>query len=215
MSTSLLFRQAKASDIPFLVEAIIAAEKSGTDRLSSATIYDLEEPEVERLLSEMLDEEIGGQELCFSSFHILESEEKPAATMAVWIEGEEGSSSVLRSALLAHYIPMDNLKKAMAFRPVFTDLRMDRTEGSLQMESIYVAPEERGKGHLSALIKHISAQYKGKTKRAELQVDGENIRAIKAYEKIGFRISLERQSDKADALRILPSNKKCAMTLDL
>jgi hypothetical protein len=39
MSTSLLFRQAKASDIPFLVEAIIAAEKSGTDRLSYATIY--------------------------------------------------------------------------------------------------------------------------------------------------------------------------------
>lgn len=215
MSSTTTFRQALESDIPFLVEAIIAAEKSGTDRLSYATMYDLSEKEVEGLLAEMLEEEIKGQELCFSSFYMLESQGKPAATMAVWIEGEEGNSSTLRSALLAHYIPVEHLKKAMAFRPIFADLRVDRTAGTLQMESIFVSPEERGKGHLGALIQHISEQFAGQVKQAELQVDGENRRAIKAYEKLGFRISLERQSDKAEALRILPSNKKCAMTLDL
>lgn len=213
--TKISFRKGRQEDIPFLVQAIIAAEKSGTERLSYATMYGLKESEVVRLLSEMLEEEIEGQELCFSSFYVLESDGKPAATMAVWIEGEEGSSSSLRSALLAHYIPVENLKKAMAYRKVFADLRVERTIGNLQMEGVYIAPEHRGKGLLGQLIQHITAQFKGRTTHAELQVDGENLRAIKAYEKIGFRISLERQSDEADALLILPSNKKCAMTLDL
>jgi hypothetical protein len=65
-------RRAVATDIPFLVDVIISAERSGTDKLSYSTLFDLPEAHVRRLLAEMLAEDVTGQELCVSGFLIAE-----------------------------------------------------------------------------------------------------------------------------------------------
>ena len=98
---NLIFRNATITDVPFIVTAIIEAEKSGTDKLSYSTIFGLTEEEVRSYLQEMLYEEIDGCELSISSFIIAEYNGQPAGALSAWIEGKDGiPSAILKGNLL-------------------------------------------------------------------------------------------------------------------
>ena len=62
-----IIRSATIDDISFLVETIIEAEKSGTDRLSYSTVFGLSNEDTHKYLNDMLKEEIDGCELSVSS----------------------------------------------------------------------------------------------------------------------------------------------------
>ena len=53
----LVFRKAEEKDIPFLIETIIAAEKSGTDVFSYSKIFELPELEIRKILADILAED--------------------------------------------------------------------------------------------------------------------------------------------------------------
>src|SRR5262245_11133088 len=97
------FREARLSDVPFLADTMISAEKSGTDRLGLAAICGLSENELRDLLIAMLNEEVDGCEYSVSSFLMAEADGKVVAALASWIEGQpEGvPSMILKSNLLA------------------------------------------------------------------------------------------------------------------
>ncbi len=88
-----IFRQATIKDVPFLVDTIIAAEKSGTDIFTYSTIFGLTEEEARKYIAAMFLEEIDGCELSISSFLLAESNGHIAAAIGAWIEGNEGISS--------------------------------------------------------------------------------------------------------------------------
>ena len=82
-----ILREATLSDIPFLTEAVIAAEKSNSDKLSYSTLFNVSEDKARELIMSMFDEEIEGCELSIDSFLIAEYNGFPAATFGAWIEG--------------------------------------------------------------------------------------------------------------------------------
>ena len=63
-------RQAGAEDIDFLIEAIIEAEKSGSEMISYCGIFGLSQAELIELMRKMLAEDLEGQQLCISGFAI-------------------------------------------------------------------------------------------------------------------------------------------------
>lgn len=208
-------RQATEADLPFLVEAAIVAELSGTDILSYSTLYGLSLDETKVLLSEMIKEDIPGQELALCQFSILDLDGRPAACISTWIEGEHGESGQLKSTLLGFYIPIEKLNKAAVHKTLLHDLRIERMSGALQVECVYVAPEFRGKGLLKPLLEQIIQDTTIPSGKVQLIVDGSNEKAIRAYEKIGFKGDKSVKSNHALSAGILPSPSRCSMILDI
>ncbi len=208
-------RSANFSDIDFLTETIIAAEKSGTDKLSYTTIFGLTEQETHVCLRKMLEEDIDGCELSLGSFLIAEDNGKIVAAVGAWVEGETGVSSIaIKGSLLAHTLPLDKIKNAAKLSSVVSELHIDITRNVMQIGLVYVSPEYRGKNLVKILIEE---QIKNKLstvknlKEVQVQVFGSNIPAIKSYEKIGFEKIKEVRATSDLILNYLPDRVKILM----
>ena len=88
MSNEITIRRAAIKDMDFLVDTIVAAEKSGTDNFGLAKLFELSEGEMRTYIKAMLEEEIDGCEFSVSSFLVAEVDEKVVAAFAGWIEGQ-------------------------------------------------------------------------------------------------------------------------------
>ena len=200
MST-FIFRNATVEDVPFLVDTIIEAEKSGTDRLSYSTVFGLTEAETRGYLADMLLEEVDGCELSISSFLIAEKKGIIAAAVAGWIEGIEGiPSSVLKGNLLNHILPRDSVKKAMILNPVLGELHIENMNlVNLLIDELIL--------YLQKAISDLSVMY--------VQVFANNIPAIRAYEKANFKVESTKKTSNKEILKYLPSDKKILMKKEL
>lgn len=219
MTTAFTFRQAQMSDIPFLVETIIEAEKSGTDILSYTTVFGLTEEETRKYMIAMLEEEVDGCELSVSSFLLAESEGQIAAAIAAWIEGEEGvPSTVLKGNLLNYTLPKESIARAMDVNPILRDLHIEYKSDTLQLGLVYVSASFRGKDLVRLLIEEKIRQV-GETRsdigEMLVQVFGDNKPAIRAYEKAGFTTILSKASADARVTNYLPSSNKVLMRKEI
>ena len=212
-------RQAVAGDTSFLIESIIAAEKSGTDKLSYCTLFGISEVELRLLLIEILAEDIAGQELCISGFLIAEIEGQPAGAVCSWIEGSGGKpSGILKGNLLFHFFGHARIVAAAENLKLAEDLSLARMGGALQIESVFVPAQFRGRGICRQLI----AAHQDEARRrcpqpmkAQIQLVKSNDNAFRAYEKLGFSIVAERQSQNQRIMELLPSASKILMEHDL
>jgi len=146
MKDKVIIRQATAKDIPFLVETVINAEKSGTNILSYTTVFGLTEDETRMVLTAMFEEEIDGGELSLSSFMVADIDDKVASAVAGWIECACGDSSYfLKSNLISYCIPKQNIEKALKARDIVRDIYIKRTPYTIQLEYVYTDPKYRGR----------------------------------------------------------------------
>src|SRR5689334_18704316 len=99
----LSFRKGEEADIPFIIDTIVAAEKSGSDVLSYSTIFEMPEVEVRRIFATILAEDVTGQELCYSDYTVAEVSGQVAGAVAGWIEGQSGQPSSIKKAMLLNY----------------------------------------------------------------------------------------------------------------
>jgi hypothetical protein len=207
-----VYRLATTGDIPFLVETIIEAEKSGTDILSYTTIFGLTEEEAKGYVADMLEEEIDGCELSVSSFMVAEHDGKVVAALSSWVEAKEGiSSAELKGNLLGFVLPRESILKAASVSPVVRKIHMDYIPGTIQKGAGYVVKEFRHRNLFGLLTeKLVGHLLKSSPDVTEVytQVFSGNIPAIKANEKIGFKIVDSIESDDETLLTLLPSNKK-------
>lgn len=202
-------RSATPQDIPFLVEAIVAAEKSGTDKLSYSTLFGLPEAEVHAMLAEALEEDITGQELCVSGFKIATVDGRPAGTVCAWVEGEgHRSSTLLKASLLAHFIGRERLAAAAPTLRIVGELTLQRDPGALQLESIYVTGAHRGRGITGRLIDAHLREAPAGCRSAQIIVASHNAQALAAYAKAGFTVAREVEGRHPELLRLLPSARK-------
>lgn len=208
-------RKATVVDIPFLVDTIIEAEKSGTDILTYTTIFGLSEAEARKYIIDMLLEEVDGCELSTSSFLIAQKEGQYAAAVGAWIEGYEGmSSSVLKGNLLNYTLPKACIEKAISLNKLVKDLHIEYIDNSIQIGLVYVSENFRGLGLANILIEEQLKQLlqiaPGITE-SYVQVFGNNKAAIKSYEKSRFIFHSERVSENKVIINYFPSGSKVLM----
>jgi len=217
--TDFIFRSATLSDVQFLVDTIIEAEKSGTDILTYSTIFGLTEEESRKYIADMFLEEIHGCELSVSSFLIAEKNNRIAAAVGAWIEGIEGiPSNVLKGNLLSFTLPKRCIEKAFLLAPILSESHIDYIPNTIQIGVVYVSSDYRGMNLVSILIdKHISQLIiKNPTvSEAYVQVFANNIPAIKAYEKADFKVQLIKEAPNKKISDYLPSDKKILMKREI
>jgi len=210
-----VIREATSGDIPFLVDTIIQAEKSGTSILTYTTIFGLTEGETRNYLARMLEEEIDGCELSVSGFVLAEQEGSIAGSVGAWVEGSEGvPSNVLKGNLLSYVLPHSCLERAVKLNSIVRDLHIDYAQDKIQIGLVYVAPEARGKGLVSILIDYKISMLKRlypKANEAFIQVFGNNIPAIRAYEKAGFEVILRKTASLPETIKYMPDTCKILM----
>jgi ribosomal protein S18 acetylase RimI-like enzyme len=216
MNDEYLIRSAVVTDNIFIVEAIIAAEKSGSEKLGLSTLFNIPEPEIKKLLMCCLDEESSGCEFSLNSFLIAEYSGKPVAAVAGWIENFNSniSSRTIKTNLIHFVFPKENILIAHSNSDIAKDILISREKNTLQIEYVYTHNEYRGKELAGRLInKHIAisrAKYPGLAK-VQVQVFNNNQSAKKVYEKYGFKpISLYTSGSK-ETLKYLPYHEKLLM----
>lgn len=211
----LLLRDATINDIPFLVETVVEAEKSGTSVLSYTTIFGLEEKDAKKYIGKMLEEESDGCELSLSSFILAELGGKIAGAVCAWFEGAEGvPSNILKGNLLSYTLPPTCLDKASHLKLIINDLHIECIPGTIQIGLVYVAPEARGKRLVHILLNNIIGRLQTKyadAKEAYIQVFGNNVPAIRSYEQSGFKMISIKDASMDKTSKYLPDASKILM----
>lgn len=210
-------RKATTRDIPFLVKTVVAAEKSGSDKLSYCTLFGIDEQTAGSFIKTMFEEEIDGCEFSVNSFLIAEYAGSPVAAFGGWVETlneDELPSKILKSNLISYTFgkeAMESLKSKAGF---ISELVSERAPFTLQLEYLYVVAEHRGKGIPGMLIEALEnaafQQYPA-LKSAQVQVYANNTGAINVYKKSGFQIQQVYKTNNQEVLTLLPYNEKCIM----
>jgi ribosomal protein S18 acetylase RimI-like enzyme len=217
--SSIYIRNALITDIPFLTDAVIAAEKSGTEILSYSTMFGLSEQESRNYISEMFEEEIDGCELSISSYLVAEQHNQLVAAVGAWIEGYDGmSSGILKGNLLNFTLPRHCIEKASALNYISKELSLEYINNTIQIGIVYVHEKARGLGLANLLIVEQINKLKiisPEVAEAYLHVFGNNTTAIRAYEKLNYNRVTERVSSLKEIKDYLPYDSKMSMVKKL
>ena len=215
MTEDIIIRRATIDDIDFLVDTIVAAEKSGTDNFGLAKLFEVSEGEMRGYINAMLDEDIDGCEFSISSFIIAEVNGDVVAAFAGWTEGQnedELPSSILKSNLVGYSLPVENVKKSQSKSDIVRPLQIEREEGTYQLEYSYTLPAYRGRGLLGRIIEaHEQEAISNGVKKIQVHVFNNNPSAIKSYEKKGFKVVKRFASTHPDTPLFFPSNIELLM----
>jgi hypothetical protein len=215
----LTIRQANIKDVPFLVDTIIEAEKSGTDILTYSTIFGLSEEESRKYIADMLFEDVNGCELSISSYLVAEKNSKIIAALSAWIEGSEGVPAfILKGNLLNFILPRKCIERAAQIHEIISDLNIDYIPGTIQIGGGYVSKENRGNNLLGLLIKEkimLLSQIRPDISEIYDQIFDCNIPALKTDEKLNFKIVMVKESFRENITQYLPSDKKILVKKEL
>lgn len=215
MSTNISIRRATLNDVDFIIEAIIEAEKSFSDKISYCQIFSVTKEELVKLFRQILSKDVIGQELCFSEYMIAEENSNFAGACASWVEGAEGfSSSVVKANLLMEYFGHEKINKAQYLFKYLREINIEREPNTLQIVNAYIKPDYRGQGIIAKLIMEHIKQQKIKypfIERVQLRPTGTNESAYRAYNKLGFEFVLEKRIEDDFILDFIPSKSKILM----
>lgn len=213
MKEQVVIRRAGLEDLDLVVEAILSAERSGTDKLGLATVFDRPEAEVRILVRSMLEEEVDGCELSLSGFLIAEVGGVGAAAVCGWVEAFRGSlpSGLLKANLIGRVYPGSALQALARNMDALSGVRIERSPGALQIEYVHVSPAFRGLGLAAKLIREherAAADLEPAPVLAQVQVFSNNPVAIGLYLRSGFRTVRTHTSTHPDTGRLLPHHEK-------
>ncbi len=199
----LSFRKAVEADIEFIVEGIIEAEKSGSDKLPYTTLFDLSEEDTAKLIRDILDEDIEGQEWCLQHFLIAEADGQQAACLSCWVEGSQGlGSGQLKAQAMAYFL--DKVWNEAADKlKLLAEMQLPRLKGYVQLECIYTHKAFRGQGLAGRLIEFAVSEHQKNDidfEGCEIQLLANNSAAVASYTKCGF---LNRRESTCNDIRIL------------
>ncbi|HHT23875.1 MAG TPA: GNAT family N-acetyltransferase [Bacteroidales bacterium] len=208
-----IIRKATNKDINFIIEAIIEAEKSNTDKLPLSTLFDLTEEEVKKILFSILNEDIDGCEFSLSSFIVAEHNGKCVAAIGGWVEAmKELSSAAIKANIFNYFMPSKNIQHLNKLQNLIKDIQIERLPETYQLEYVYVKKEYRGNNLFTILLNyHIE---KSNSLEVYIQVFGNNKFAIKSYEKSGFEIYQIYHSNNKEINNYLPDDTKILMKLN-
>ncbi len=205
-----IVREATLNDVDFIVEAIVEAEKSGSDKLSYSAVFNLSEEKIKNLFRSMLLEEIDGCEFSITSYLVAEIDKKVVGTIGSWVERQEAPSSFIKSNLLTYYLPKSSITFASKEAKITSELYIEHVIGALSLVVVYINPDHRGK-RLFELLTDAHIKRNEGIQELSIQVMANNIYAIRSYERYGFRKCLAKKTDNDQIMRFLPFNEKILM----
>ena len=181
-------RRAKIGDIPFLSKIIIQSESTGHELYSYCSLFDKSEEELIPILEVVLNNEFEGHGLTYKNFYVVLIDGALAGGMAFYLEGSHGDSNHLMTGALMQAIDRKDLVKSFGKLKDYREIDIPKTQGTYQLDSVAVLEKYRGKGIFGALINYLKKEVNKENSIMEVQVWKNNINAIKAYEKYGFRL---------------------------
>lgn len=210
-----IIRSATHTDIDFIVETIIQAEKSNTNKLGLSTIFNISEENVRKYLVEILQEDIEGCEFSLNSFLVVDTGMRAVAAIAGWKEQDnedELPSAILKSNLIQFDFPKESIVYAGEMKKTIEKIQIERTINAYQIEYVYVDINYRG-NHLATILinEHIKKAKVLNCDVIEVQVFANNKPAINTYQKLGFTIVRKFVSDNNEIFHLLPYNEKLLM----
>jgi ribosomal protein S18 acetylase RimI-like enzyme len=208
------FRNATKDDSDFIVEAIIEAEKSGSEILSYSKLFNLSEEELKGIFRSMLLEEIDGCEFSISSYIVAETENKVVGTIGAWVERKEQPSFIIKSNLLMFFLPESSKLYAATTAKITSELIIDHVKDALSLVVVYIRPAHRGK-HLFQLLTNEHIKRNEGINELSVQVMANNLYAIRSYERYGFRKEFVVKSENEKIKQYLPYNEKILMKKSL
>lgn len=215
MKNIVTIRQAKIEDVDFIIDTIIEAEKSGTDKIVSTKIFELSEIDFREILKEVLLMDIPDYEYSLSGFNVAEYNNTLIGALGSWIESESGTpSSLIKGSILSSFLNDENIKKTMQLLQQLKEFVFPKTKGSIQIEYAYVLPEYRRKKVFSNLIIYsIKQRLDGKSiPRVETALMKNNFKSFNCYEKFGFHKEKEIVTENPGLIEIFPYNIKTLLT---
>lgn len=211
------FRKANINDVKFLSKVIMEAERSGTNNIGLANIFNLTELELQTYLIQILEEEIEGCEFSISSFIVAEYDTKPVAAFGGWIEKEnedEQSSAILKSNLISFIFPKEKLLEFKKNQEVLKDIQIEREPHVHQLEYVFVDEKHRGNSLSNRMIEEllkIAKEQNPNLKKSQAQCFENNKSAIKLNERSGYKKIKRQVSFHPEILNYLPCNVKLMM----
>lgn len=211
----IIINRATINDIDFITDAIVAAEKSGTDNFGLAKLFGVDEETMKGYIHDMLDEEVDGCEMSLSSFLVARYKGNPVAAFAGWIEGcneDNMPSSLLKSNLIGYILPQECLLSSREKSDIVKPLQIEREVSSYQLEYSYTKSDFRGKGIMMDIIEaHMEQAITAGCNKIQVHVFDNNRAAIRTYEKMGFEVKKNFLSSHPLTSEFFPSNNELLM----
>lgn len=213
MKENFVFRKATPEDAPFLVETILGAERGDGGFVSYTRIFDLSEPELRQILTQIVVEDLDGQDLTYNGYVVAEQNGQFTGAFCAWIEADEPPlpSGILKISLLREFIPSEKFLAARLRLEIASDIAIPRTAGALQLENLYVQPPFRGKGLGRALTeKCIETHVSKRPELALVQVTTLDtfLTAQNIYTQCGFKAAKTVRAQNSALQELYPGSAR-------
>lgn len=215
MIENLSVREAEEKDIDFIIEAIIAAEKSGSEVVTSCNLFALDEKQFTDVLRNVLSQNMPGYDYFLSGFLIAEKNGEYIGALGSWIESAGGvPSGIIKASCLFPYLEKEKMKLISKNSSVIKGLTIAREEGTLQLEHGYTREKYRRHGVFTELIKQNIKRNISVNKDIS-KVQGilfkENYKSFQAHLKFGYKVVEEKKVDDPEIFKFFPYNSKVMM----
>ncbi|MCL5029597.1 MAG: hypothetical protein M1480_11355 [Bacteroidetes bacterium] len=217
MIENLSIRQATFEDINFIIETIIEADKSSTDKISICNIFSLTKDEYKELLRNILLSGFENNEFSLKGFLIIKNKSNKFGALCSWVEGIDGiANNIISSNLILSFINRERLNNIKENMHLANSLSLDREQNVIQFEYGYVIENQRRKKIFTTLIvesirKHFNSGHQAKVQTILYR---DNYKSFLAFEKLGFKVKAERKNEDSDIYKIFSYNSKVLMELD-
>lgn len=218
MIEGLTFKQAGIGDIPFVIEAIIESEKSGSDKISSCNIFELSEDSYKGILTDILMQNIENYDYYLSGFLIAELGREYIGALGSWLEApDDNPSGMIKASVLFQYLDKSKMKSVSLNTRIVKGLALTREKNTLQLEHGYVREKYRRRGVFTGLLKESIIknfdEYNGFEKVQGILFK-DNYKSYKALLKFGYEVIREKKVDDPKILKIFSYNSKVLMELN-
>jgi GNAT superfamily N-acetyltransferase len=208
-------RNAVDSDIEFISETIIQAEKGNGNSVSYCKLFNINEDKFRNALKKILEEKICNFEFSIENFKIAEMNGCSIGAYGAWVEGKEGiSSGILKISALKTFLGKESTGNYKLNAPIVDEISIRRQAGTIQFESIYILEEYRGKNIGSMLVQAILDDLITKhpaVQSAHVQLIKQNSVSLQAHQKYGFKIIEEKTSLNPQILNFYTGNTRVLM----
>ena len=209
----MILRPATENDAPLIADAVISSVASQTETVIYEKIFGLNSDELKKILTQIAEEEIEGQELTYPNHLILIDDEGNAVgCCASWVEQYNvPPSNIQKAQIWSYYLGQERWKNASQALETFSGFSFEREAGALQLEAVYIAPPYRNHGYGTLLIENVIQHMKGShpfLQKAQIILFKQNEPALRAYLKAGFQITAEIKAERKDVLQYVPYDEK-------